>query len=468
VLTEVDLLVTGGTLVTEHDELQAGVAVRAGRVAGIVEPGATVPRAGQVLDARGLHVLPGAVDCHVHFNEPGRTHWEGYATGSAAAAAGGITTVLDMPLNCDPPTVHAEALALKQRAVASRSIVDYGHWGGLVADNLDDLAALHAGGVVGYKAFMSPSGLDEYPAVDDAVLLEGMRRVAGLGGILALHAESHRLTAALAVQSQANGRREPLAWARARPPIAEEEAVRRALLLARETGARVHFVHLSTPAAAQLVAAARRAGVAASAETCPHYLALNEGDLERLGPIAKCAPPLRSREIVEALWQALLDGEIDCIASDHSPCPPEDKERGRDDIWRAWGGIAGVQTLLPVLLTEGVLRRRLSLTRLARLTSANPARLFGLYPRKGALRIGADADLVLVDLEREWTLTAEQLLTRWPVSPFVGRAFRGWVVATLVRGVVVYRDGQVLAQPGHGRLVRPGHGACPRQQEVSR
>jgi allantoinase len=468
VLTEVDLLVAGGTLVTEHEVFRADIAVRDGRVAGILEPGTPGVRAGQVLEARGLHAIPGAVDCHVHFNEPGRAHWEGYTTGSAAAAAGGITTVLDMPLNCDPPTLHSEALALKLQAAVSNSIVDYGYWGGLVPDNLDDLAALHANGVVGFKAFMSHSGLDEYPHVDDAVLLKGMRHVAGLGGILALHAESDGITSALRLAAEAAGHREPLAWARARPPFAEEEAVQRALLLARETGARVHFVHVSTPAAARLVAAARNAGVAASLETCPHYLALDETDLEQLGPIAKCAPPLRPRAMVEALWQAVLDGGIDCIASDHSPCPPEAKEAGRADIWRAWGGIVGVQTLMPVLLTEGVHRRRLPLTELVRLTSANPARLFGLHPRKGAMRVGSDADLVLVDLEREWVLTAEQLLTRWPISPFVGRAFRGWVAATLVRGVVVYQDGRVLAQPGHGQPVRPGRADCARQQELSR
>jgi allantoinase len=451
----VDLLITGGTVVTEHEMLAADVAVRAGQVAALLEGGVGGVQAEQVLDARGKHVLPGAVDCHVHFNEPGRTHWEGYVTGTAAAAAGGITTVLDMPLNNQPPTLDAAALALKREAVAAHAVVDYGHWGGLVDGNLDALAELVAGGVVAVKAFMCHSGLDEYPRADDAVLLEGMHRLAPSGTILGLHAESDCLTAAFGAQAQAHGQRAPRAWAAARPPVTEEEAVQRALLLARESGAAVHFVHVSTPAAAAHVAAARGAGVNATLETCPHYLALDEDDLARLGPIAKCAPPLRARALVEDLWRAVLAGRIDCLASDHSPCPPEDKARGQDDIWRAWGGIAGVQTMLPVLLTEGVWRRGLALPHLVRMIAANPARRFGLYPRKGALRFGSDADLTILDLDHQWTLRAEDLRTRWPINPFVGREFHGAVAATVVRGTVVYQDGQVTAPPGHGRLLLP-------------
>ena len=454
----VDLLIRGGTLATEHELLRADVAVRDGRVAAVLDPDDTLIRADDVLDARGTYVLPGIVDCHVHFNEPGRTHWEGYATGSAAAAAGGVTTFLDMPLNNDPPTLDTAALGLKRQAVAANAVVDYGHWGGLVDDNLDALPGLHADGVVACKAFMCHSGLDDYPRVDDAMLYEGMRRAAELGMIVGLHAENDVVTAALAARARAAGRRDPRAWAESRPPFTEEEPVRRALLLARETGARVHFVHLSTPGAVRAVAAARADGVDASLETCPHYLALDDDDLDRLGPIAKCAPPLRTRGTVEALWRCVLNGQVDCIASDHSPCPPDDKRRGDDDIWAAWGGISGVQTLVPVLLTEGVARRGLGWPALVRLTSATPARRFGLYPRKGALRVGSDADVMLVDPDREWTLRGEDLLTRWPTSPFVGRTFRGRVVATLVRGTLVWQDGRLTGKPGHGRLVRPDHG----------
>jgi allantoinase len=452
---QADLLITHGTLVTEREIFGADLAIRHGRVEAIVDSGAPGVQAEQVLDARGLHVLPGVVDAHVHFNQPGRTDWEGYRTGTAAAAAGGTTTVLDMPLNSSPPTLDAASLALKRREVAGEAVVDYGHWGGVVPGNLGDLAGLYAAGVVACKAFMCHSGLDEYPGTDDASLFEAMRRVAALDGILGLHAESHLLTTALGERLQTAGRRDPRAWAEARPPFTEEEAIQRALLLARETGAKVHFVHTSTPGGVRLVAAARADGVAASVETCPHYLALDEDNLALLGPIAKCAPPLRRAEVVDGLWRAVLDGLVDFVASDHSPCPTEMKQAGVEDIWRAWGGINGVQTLLAVLLTEGVYKRGLGLSDLVRLTSANPARRFGLYPRKGSLRVGSDADLVLVDLEREWTLRAEDLQTRWPTSPFVGRVFRGRIEATLVRGAVVYREGQVVAEPGHGQLVVP-------------
>ncbi len=218
----------------------------------------------------------------------------------------------------------------------------------------------------------------------------------------------------------------------------------------------VHFVHLSTPAAVRAVAEARAQGVDATLETCPHYLALDEDDLDQLGPVAKCAPPLRTREVVEALWRCVLDGLVDVIASDHSPCPPEDKRRGDADIWAAWGGISGVQTLLPLLLTEGVGRRGLDWPAIVRLTSANPARRFGLYPRKGALRVGSDADLALVDPDRAWTLGSEDLLTRWPISPFLGHTFRGRVDATFVRGRAVWRNNQIVAEPGYGQLVLRG------------
>lgn len=450
-----EVLVQGGTLVSEHEVLAADLAIVEGRVAAIVEPGATGIQAETRIDARGRLILPGLVDGHVHFNEPGRTHWEGYATGSAAAAAGGITTFLDMPLNNDPPTLDGASLALKAAAVADRSIVDYGLWGGIVPGNLDRLGELRDGGVVAAKAFMCHSGLDQYPGVDDAALYDALRRGAELGLIVGLHAESDALTTSLGQAAQAAGRRDPRAWAASRPPFTEVEPVRRALFLAGEAGASVHFVHVSTPEAVREVAAARARGVSATLETCPHYLALDEDDLARLGPYGKCAPPLRPRALVEALWREVLEGRVDLIASDHSPCPPEEKERGLADIWQAWGGLHGVQTLLPILLDEGVHRRELPLPLLARLTSAAPARRYGLYPKKGALLVGSDADFVLVNPDAEWTLEASMLRTRWPVSPFIGRRFRGRVESTFVRGTAVCRAGNLVVEPGFGRRVMP-------------
>jgi allantoinase len=447
------LLVAGGWLVDEERVRLADVLVRDGRVAAVVEPGQTRPEADTVLDASGLHILPGLVDAHVHFNEPGRTDWEGYQTGGAAAAAGGVTCVLDMPLNCDPPTLDRGSLLVRQAAVAEHAVIDYALWGGVVPGSLDHLGELRDDAVVGVKAFLCDSGLAEYPPLNEAQLSEAMRRTAELNLLLALHAEDADLTGRLGAEARAAGRKEPLDWARSRPPETELLAVSRTLDMARTTGARLHFVHISTAAAAEAIARARSAGLDVTLETCPHYLALDERDLERLGGLAKCAPPLRSAGIVTQLWNALLRGDIDWVASDHSPAPPEMKQ---GDVWHAWGGISGVQTTLPVLLHEGVHGRGLTLPRLVTLTAGNPARRFGLYPRKGALLVNSDADLTLVDLESEWILGQADLHTRWPLSPFVGRTFRGRVVATLVRGTTVYRDGEVLAQPGFGQLLGPG------------
>jgi allantoinase len=447
------LLVKGGWLVDELSIRPADVLVEDGHVQAILRPD-PARAAENVLDASGLHILPGLVDAHVHFNEPGRTEWEGFVTGTTAAAAGGITTVCDMPLNCHPPTLDSRALAIKRSAIAGHAVVDYALWGGVVPESLEHIAELQRDGVVGIKGFLCDSGLAEFPHMDEFALVEAMQRTAALRPplLLTLHAEDPAQTQLRARQVRAAGHRSALDWAASRPPSTEVEAVRSALEAARETGAKVHFVHLSTAPAARLVAAARAEGLDVSAETCPHYLLLDTHDLERLGGFGKCAPPLRDRADVDELWEALAEGALDWIASDHSPCPPEMKQL--DDIWSAWGGLAGVQTLLPALLTEGVHARALSLPRLVSLTSGTPARRLGLYPRKGVLEPGSDADLALVDVEHEWTLTEADLHTRWPINPFVGHTFRGRVIATLVRGTEVWRAGRARVAPGYGQPAR--------------
>jgi len=439
-------VVRGGLLVDELSAREADLVIADGKVSAIVPAGKA--DAENVIDARGLHVLPGLVDAHVHFNEPGRTDWEGFLTGTSAAAAGGITTVCDMPLNSHPPTLDAASLAVKRQSVAEHAIVDYALWGGVIPDSISHLPELRDAGVVGVKGFLCDSGLAEYPPLDADVLREVMRRCADLRTLLALHAEDPNKTHQLGERMRREGRRAAMDWAAARPPSTEVDAVRMALDQTSATGARVHFVHISTGAAARLIAEARLGGLDVSVETCPHYLLLDVSDLERLGSFGKCAPPLRERAEVELLWEALLDGAIDLVASDHSPCPPEMKQT--EDIWSAWGGLAGVQTLLPALLTEGVSQRGLSLSRLVSLSSGVPARRLGLYPRKGVLEPGSDADFALLDLERGWTLRTEDVRTRWPVNPFIGRDFVGNVVATFVRGTEVWRDGAARVQPGFG------------------
>lgn len=424
------MLVRGGTVLTVSGPVRADVRIEGERIA---ELGPDLGEQPDELDATGLHVFPGVVDAHVHFNEPGSADWEGLATGSAAVAAGGGTCFLDMPLNAHPPTVDADAFALKAAAAARASVVDFALWGGLVPGNADRLAGLAAAGVVGFKAFMAPSGIEDFEAADDATLREGMARAAVLGLPVAVHAEApERLLAAAGTGW--------LDWARSRPVEAELDAIGRALGFAEETGCSLHVVHVSSARGVGLVAAARERGLDATCETCPHYLVFAEDDLERLGALGKCAPPIRPAAERAALRTELAAGRIELVASDHSPAPPELKQG--DDAFAAWGGISGCQSLLPALLTAVELEP----AEVARLVAAAPAERFRL-PGKGRIEPGADADLALVDLDATAELRAGDLRYRHPHSPYVGMTLRGRIAATLLRGRPVGE------RPG--RLVRP-------------
>jgi allantoinase len=449
-----DLIIRNGDVILPTGRATTDIAVTGGVITAI---GTDIGSAAETIDARGLVVLPGLVDAHVHFNEPGRADWEGWDAGTRGAAAGGVTTVLEMPLNAHPPTTTAAAFDEKLAIASKKAFVDFGLWGGLVPDSLDNLQSLHERGVVGFKAFMSESGVDDFRRVPDGVLAAGLKAAARLGVVVGVHAESHEMVERLG--SEMRGRRETgrLSWCRARPPAAELEAIKRLVSCVRGAGAgaRAHVVHVSTAEGLAEVQGAREWGLSVTAETCPHYLDFDEQDFERLGPALKCAPPIRDAASRERLWTALLAGGVDVVASDHSPCPAADKKKGEHDIWQAWGGIAGIQATLPVLLTGGVHARGLSLERVADLTATAPARLFGLYPRKGAIAIGADADFALVDAQRTWTFGPEQLHTRSGISPYLGRAFRGAVTRTIVRGHSVFADGEVVGEPGWGKLVRP-------------
>jgi allantoinase len=420
-----DLLIRGGE--------PLDVAIEDGVIAAL-GPGLE-GRAREEVDAAGLHVLPGVIDAHVHFNEPGRTDWEGWATGTRALAAGGTTACLEMPLNAHPPTVDGAAFDAKLAAARASALVDFGLWGGLVPGPVDRLDELAARGVVGFKAFMCDSGIDDFPAVDPDALGAGMARAAALGLPVAVHAED---PAALGA-----GGPSWRDWVASRPVEAELQAIETALALAEETGCSLHVVHVSSGPGVALVAAARDRGVDATCETCPHYLVLDEQELERLGTRAKCAPPLRPRAEVEALWEHLEAGRIAFVASDHSPAPPAMKA---GDFATAWGGIAGAQTLLALLLDAG-----LGLDAIPALTSANVAARFRLP--KG-FEPGADADLVLVDPSDRHV---PEPLDRHGLSPFAGRPLRGRVVRTLVRGTTVFRDGRIVASRT-GRLIVPTKG----------
>jgi allantoinase len=449
---------SNGRFISENGEFHGGVLVEDGQIRQLIAGNAPVT-ADEVVDLKNRLVLPGLVDEHVHFNEPGREHWEGYHTGSMSAAAGGITTFIEMPLNATPPTINQANLQHKLEAVRDKPVVDFALWGGLVDNNLADLVELHAAGVVGFKGFMSSSGVD-FARIDDDVLYAGLLQSAKLGSVIGVHAENEYITRYLGDQLRAQGRTDRAAWSESRPPAAELEALSRAVYWAGVSGGRLHVVHTTIAAGVRAVDRAKRDGVQVTVETCPQYLLFDEHDFERLGPVAKCAPPLRPRDEVEALWDCVLAGMVDAIGSDHSPCPWTDKAPGMDNIWQAWGGISGVQLLLPVLLTEGVHKRGLPLADLVRMTSANPARIFGLYPQKGSLMPGADADFAVIDPDREWLLSAEDLLQKHKHSPYVGQRFKGVIERTVVRGKTVYHNGRILAEPGYGRFLsrRPGAG----------
>jgi allantoinase len=449
----VDCYLFNGLIVTEAGAYFGGLSIEGGKIVGIF-PGSPMIPAKKTVNLHGKAVMPGLVDSHVHLNEPGRTEWEGFTSGSMAAAAGGITTVLDMPLNNIPYTTNRQAMLAKRSAVADKSVVDYGLWGGLVDNNLDDLDGLRDEGAIAFKAFMSESGVD-FKYVQDDVLYYGLQWMQKTGSLLGVHAINEPVSRYRRAKLIEAGRKDRRAWGEAFPPEGELEAILRAIYWARVTGGRLHVVHVSIASGLHAITEARRQGVQVTGETCPHYLCLNLDDFERIGPAAKCAPPIRSQAEVDALWQCLLDGEVELIASDHSPSTWAEKEGGLENIWQAWGGISGLQTMLPLMLTAGCHQRGVPLATLARLMCANPARLYGLYPRKGAIAPGSDADLVIIDLHQAWTLVEEDLLYHNRISPFIGRTFQGKIVQTLVRGETVYEDGKIKVQPGFGRFLRP-------------
>jgi len=444
-------IVSGGTIVDEHGTFRADIVIGDGRITAIVEDASALP--GNRLDATGKHVFPGGVDIHTHLREPSKIEREDFAHGTASAAAGGITTVVEMP-QADPLVTDVVSLRTKRELAERGAITDFGLYAAAVGQPREELAALQAEGVLAFKAFMCDSS-PGYPRLDDAQLLECLEAMHDLDAMLIVHAENNDLLQAGIARMAAAGRVDPLAHADSRPPLVEIEAIRLVVDLAAHAGARLHVAHVSTSAGAQIVKEAREGGARITCETCPQYLLLDLGDLERLGPYARCAPALRSWAEVDKLWESVLHGEIAALASDHSPYRLEEKDAGAENIFRAALGLNVIQVMLPGVLDEGLRRRGLALERFAELSAAGPARVAGLYPRKGAIRIGADADLAVWNLDREWEVEREDLFSRHPWTPLEGRKIRGRVEATIRRGELVYRDGVVCGSPGSGSFLTP-------------
>jgi allantoinase len=373
-------------------------------------------------------LLPGLVDTHVHVNEPGRTDWEGFATATLAAAAGGVTTVVDMPLNCLPPTTDATALALKRAAARGQCQVDVGFWGGAVPGNAAAIRGMHDAGALGFKCFLVDSGVPEFPPLDGAGLERAARHIADLGSLLLVHAEDPACIAA----GVNGGGADYATFLRSRPANAETAAITAVLEVARRTGVRAHILHISAGETLPLLAGARGEGLAVTAETCPHYLALAAEDVPDGATEYKCCPPIRERANRELLWEGLRAGVLDCVVSDHSPCPPELKRAGGGDFGAAWGGIASVQLALPVVWTYGR-ERGCSLADVARWMAAVPAKNAGLAA-KGAIAVGRDADLVAFAPDAEFVVTSDMLRQRHKVTPYLGQRLTGVVRRTWLRG----------------------------------
>jgi allantoinase len=444
-------VIAGATVATDSAVIAADIVIAGEHILALTARGEGGP-ADELIDARGLVALPGAIDMHAHFEDPGHTEREDFTTGTMSAAAGGITTVIEHPLTYPPVTTTA--LYREKREMASRKVVvDFALWGALTPTSIPEIPGQRAEGAMGFKAFM-PYSDPSYPHVSDAEFVEGMRAVKAVGGLVLVHAESDSLLQAGIARMRAAGRLDALAHHEARPPFVEEEAVHRALYLARHVGVRIQIVHVSSPVSADLVGDEKRAGRPATMEICPHHLLLDLDDLVRLGPYGVCAPALRERALVERLWDAVRDGTADCLVSDHAASTLAEKEAGRDDIFASPLGCQVMQETVPLVLDEAYHRRGLPLDAFVRFSSTNAARISGTYPRKGTLLPGADADIALYDLEREWEVdAASQQFSKNPWSPFDGRRARARVLRTLVRGETVYAGGEILAEPGSGRFL---------------
>lgn len=431
----------------------ASVWIRGGRIERLAAPD-EVPSGAPVEDFDERVIMPGIVDTHVHINEPGRTEWEGFETATRAAAAGGITTLVDMPLNSVPATTTREGLRAKVEAARGRCHVDAGFWGGVVPGNAGELARLWQDGALGFKAFLVPSGVDEFQHVEEKDLREALPVLAGLGAPLLAHAElPGPIEAAAGVWDGAGpaGLREYGRYLRSRPDAAEAQAVELLVRLCRETGARVHVVHVSSAEVLPILRQARAEGLPLTAETCPHYLTFTAEEIPDGGVAWKCAPPIRSRENRERLWEALREGLIDLVATDHSPSPPQRKKVETGDFRGAWGGIASLQIALPAVWTEAR-KRGFTPADLAQWLCAAPARLAGLEGRKGAIAPGRDADLVVWDPEERFTVEPESLNHRHKLTPYAGRTLFGVVRRTLLSGETIYDESDFPVAPS-GRLL---------------
>ncbi|HET7521777.1 MAG TPA: allantoinase AllB [Bacillales bacterium] len=445
-----DLVIKNGNVVLRDGVKEADIGIKDEKISCIAEH--IADDAKETIDASGQYVMPGMVDTHVHISEPGRTEWEGFETGSKALAAGGTTSYVEMPLNALPATTNKAALDLKLEAAKEQNYTDYAFYGGLVPHNLNDLEDLANAGVLAFKCFIATCGSDtpgDFENVDDYSLYKGMQRLAELNQMLCIHAENASITDKLTEEKVREGKTTVRDFIESRPVITEVEAVQRALLFAKETGCKLHFVHISTDAAIQAILKARVEGVDVSVESCTHYFAISAKQFEEIGPKAKCQPPLRQEEEQEKLWQDLLDGKIDWITSDHSPCTADLKE---GNVFEAWGGISGCQNNVDIMFDLAVKQRGMPVHQFVELIASHPAARFNL-PNKGEISVSKDADIILVDPNQSYTLKEEDLYYKNKHSAYVGRTINCRVTKTLLRGNVVYDSEKGIVGEPKGRFI---------------
>ena len=438
-----DLIIRNGYVVLPDEVKKADVAIQYGK---IIKIGDRLEDKGlEEYEAGDQYVFPGMIDVHVHFSEPGRAHWEGFETGSQMMAAGGCTTYFDMPLNGLPSTIDEAALLEKAKVGEAKSVVDFGLWGGLVPGNIKELEGLAKSGAVGFKAFLSATGNDEFERADDFTLLHGMREIAKLGKVLALHAESDHITQFLKQEKEEQGLFSADDYAATRPVSAEAEAVERALTYAEVTGCRLHFVHISSSLAMEKIEAAKQRGLDVTVETCPHYLLFNQDTLIEKGPVAKCAPPLREKAEQKRLISLLIEGKFDMISSDHSPCPYELKDPEVHNLFEAWGGISGGQFSL-LSLIELAITYEIPFQKVADWIAGAPAERFGLSSRKGQIKVGKDADIAVVSVNDKHTVTEDNFFAKHKQSVYMGHIFPCKITATFKKGKLVYEKDEIRIQ----------------------
>lgn len=411
------------------------------------------PEAKEVIDAAGKYVFPGAIDSHAHLNDPGYNWREDYAHGTAAAAVGGLTTIVDMPLQNEPAMTDGKIMDAKEAHVSPNAYVDYCFWGGLTDYNFDSLKELDEKGCVAFKSFIGPVSPD-YVSLSYGQAREALQIIKSFDGRAGFHCEDYSIIKWEEARAKKEGRNTWRDFLDSRPVVSELIATQAIIDLARDTGCKVHICHVSHPDVAEAIAQAQAEGIDVTAETCSHYLCMTEDDVLEKGPICKCAPPLRTADAVEEMWEYVDAGVLSCVGSDHSPCADYEKN-DPDNVFDVWGGISGIQNVMQVVYSEGVVKRGYDPTLLARALSEGPAKAFGIYGKKGAIQVGFDADLVILDPDKEWEITPESLYYVNKISAFVGMKGKGLPVCTLVRGKVVAKDCKPVEEmKGYGELVK--------------